>query len=145
MRIAPWVLMLALAVVSGCDEDRDEPPAVEKYSGEMEIDEFFGDSGDTTVVIDTVIFTVEGTQYHLTLTTHNSGICSSFGEIGNFGTNRVRLTKLSYVPGGGCDSIRLPQGEFPATFKGDSLIMGPKTVVFEITGDSLGFTFRLKK
>ena len=142
MRIAPWVLMLSMAVALGCDKDREEPPALEKYSGEMEVDEFFGDD---TIVVDTVVFTVEGTQYHLTLTTHNSDICSSGGEIGNFGTNMIRLTQIYYVPGGGCDSVRLPQGEFPAAFKGDSLIMGPDTVVFDITNDSLGFTFRLKK
>ena len=142
MRIAPWFLMLALAVTSVCDKDRDEPPTLEKYSGEMEIDEFYG---DTTVVIDTVTFTVEGTTYNLTLTTHNSGICSSGGEIGNFGTNLIRLTPVYHIPDAGCYSARLPGGEFPAAFKGDSLIMGPKTVVFDITNDSLGFTFRLKK
>ncbi|MFH1373780.1 MAG: hypothetical protein ABII79_08300 [bacterium] len=142
MRIAPWFLMLGLAVALGCDEDREEPPPLEKYSGEMEIDEFY--SG-TPAVIDTVVFTIEGTQYHLTLTTHNSGICSSGGEIGNFGTNMIRLTQIYYAPGGGCDSVRLPQGEFSAAFRGDSLILGPKTVVYDITGDSLGFTFRLKK
>lgn len=151
MRFAVIVACGAMVLSIGCGGTSEEPPQVEVFSGEVEVMDLLETHPDSTVRVDTVVFTVEGADYRLDHLTHNSNLCSSGGTIGNFGSNRVTLTPVFHVPGGNCDSTRIPKGEFKAVFKGDSLILGPDSVGYIIEvdhqqfRDSLCFTFWLSK
>ena len=150
MKVVLLVAALVLMISAGCGDDLERPPEVEVFSGEMEVKDLQVPEPHLATNVDTVVFTVEGNQYRLEHTTDNSGLCGSGGTIGNFGSNLITLTPISTIPGT-CDSIRIPQGEFKAAFKEDSLTLGPDTIVYIVEvgdqqfTDSLCFTFWLSK
>ena len=146
MKIVYLLAAPALMLVIGC-EDSHEPPAVETFSGELEVEYLQPGDPDVETSIDTVIFTVEGKQYRLDHAISNSGLCSSGGTVGNFGSNLITLTPVFTIPMSSCDSIRIPQGEIKASFSGDSLLLGPDTIEFDTQGwtETRVFTFRLTR
>ena len=145
------VVLLVLVFSVGCEDNSEEPPDVEVFSGELEVTDLQEDDPDFRTNVDTVVFTVKGTDYRLEHTTHNSNLCSSGGTVGDFSSNLITLTHVFTIPGGTCDSVRIPYGEFKANYPGDSLILGPTTIEFVVEvgqqqfTDSLCFTFRLSK
>ncbi len=141
MKIVLLLAALVLMVSAGCGDDLERPPEVEVFSGEMEVRELY------VVDTDQVVFTVEGTDYRLEHTTHQTNLCGSGGTVDNFGGNLITLTKVYTIPSHSCDSLHVPQGRFKAAFRSDSLILGPDTLVFgpNQASVSMVFTFRLVK
>ncbi|MFQ6008032.1 MAG: hypothetical protein ACE5K8_03685 [Candidatus Zixiibacteriota bacterium] len=137
--------ILLLLAWTGCEEDENAPPTqTEVFSGK-----FFAYnvwvSGDT--LVDSVVLTVEDGLYYLDHITHMTNRCSSGGEISAFGKPVLILDTTYVLWNGNCDSLRIPWGQFKATYKGDSLILGPKTIEFYIYGqpEQWLYTFRLRK
>jgi hypothetical protein len=113
------------------------------FSGELEVRELYVVGTDT----DQVVFTVEGIDYRLEHTTHQTNLCGSGGTVDNFGGNLITLTKIFTIPSPGCDTLHVPRGRFKAAFRSDSLILGPDTLAFgpDQASVSMVFTFRLVK
>jgi hypothetical protein len=143
VKIILLVSALVLIVFGGCGDDLEQPPEIEVFSGELEVLELNGVDTDT----DQVVFTVEGSDYRLEHTTHQTRLCESIGTINNFGGNLITLTRIFTIPSHGCDTLHVPQGLFKAAFRSDSLILGPDTLGFgpNHASDSMVFTFRLVK
>jgi len=143
VKIILLVAALVLVVSGGCGDDLEQPPEVEVFSGELEVRELYMVDTDT----DQVVFTVEGTDYRLEHTTHQTRLCGSVGTVDNFGGNLIVLTKLYTIPSLSCDTLHIPKGRFKAAFRSDSLILGPDTLAFgpDQASDSMVFTFRLVK
>ena len=143
MKIVLLVAALVLMISAGCGDDLKRPPEVEVFSGELEVRELYVVGTDT----DQVVFTVEGTDYRLEHTTHQTRLCGSGGTVDNFGGNLIILTKIYTIPSPGCDALHVPRGRFKAAFRSDSLILGPDTLAFgpDQASDSIVFTFRLVK
>ncbi len=138
-------LILLGLILTGCSEDKIPPPEIEVFSGELAIHDVLVASDDK---VDTVVFTVEGSQYRLEHTTNSSRLCNSGGEVGDFGRPMIRLKPTFFSATGNCDTLRVPQGWFKADFREDSLILGPDTIEFNTPGlaDSLlEYIFRLSK
>lgn len=126
MKIILLVSALVLVVSGGCGDDLEQPPEVEVFSGELEVCKLYVVDIDT----DQVVFTVEGTDYRLEHTTHQTNLCGSGGTVDNFGGNLITLTKVYTIPLHSCNTLHIPQGRFKAAFRSDSLILGPDTQVF---------------
>lgn len=143
MKIVLLLAALVLMISAGCGDDLERPPEVEVFSGELEVRELYVVGADT----DQVVFTVEGTDYRLEHTTHQTNLCGSGGTVDNFGGNLIVLTKLYTIPSHSCNTLHVPQGRFKAAFRSDSLILGPDTLAFgpDQASDSMVFTFRLVK
>lgn len=151
MKIVLLVAALVLMISAGCGDDLKRPPEVEVFSGELEVKDLQELDPDLATDVDTVVFTVEGNQYLLEHTTNNSSLCGSGGTVGHFSSNVITLTKLFVIPKGTCNKIHIPEGQFKAAYPGDSLILGPDTIVYIVEvgeqqfTDSLCFTFWLSK
>lgn len=134
-----WGVLLVVGMVMlpalACDEDPQVSTPPEVFTGKVvmtpdfesgNVDHAFPDSTEVT-------FTVEGALYELVMEGETDfRTCDSRGTVRNFGTNTVTLTPTG-VMGASCDSIRIPRGEFPTVFRGDSLYIGPTDVAYEIT------------
>jgi len=151
VKIVLLVAALVLMISVGCGDDLEQPPEVETFSGEMEVKDLQESDPYLATNVDTVVFTVEGNQYLLEHTTNNSSLCGSGGTVGHFSSNVITLTKLFVIPKGTCNEIHIPEGQFKAAYPGDSLILGPDTIVYIVEvgeqqfTDSLCFTFWLSK
>ena len=147
MKVTFLLATLLMIISVGCGDNSEQPPEVEIYAGELEIVDLQEPNPYRNTNIDTVVFTVEGKEYSLEHVVNNSGLCESGGDIAHFGGNLTILTPVFIIPKPSCDSIRIPQGEFTTEFRGDSLIMGPKTIEFDMIGTiySLRYTFRLSR
>jgi len=143
VKIVLLVAALVLMISGGCGDDLERPPEVEVFSGELEVRTLYVVGTDT----DQVVFTVEGTDYRLEHTTHETNLCGSGGTVDNFGGNLITLTKTFTIPSPGCDTLHVPRGRFKAAFRSDSLILGPDTLAFgpDQASDSRVFTFWLSK
>jgi len=151
VKIRSLVVALVMMFSIGCGDNSEQLPAVEVFSGELEVKDLQDANPYTNTSIDSVAFTVEGNQYFLKHITFNSGLCSSGGTVDNFGSNLIRLIRVFIIPKFACDSSHVPQGQFKAAFKGDSLRLGPDTIEYVVTVDDqqytdrFCFTFRLSK
>ena len=148
------VLVVAAAVLAGaCKEDRQTSTPPEVFAGMMVMTPDFISAPmlmdpDSTEVT----FTVEGLLYELVQGSETEfNLCDSRGTVRGFGTNRVTLTPTGMVGGGNCDSIRVPKGEMPTVFRGDSLYIGPTEVAYTVIVNNTTYTdvmtwhFRLKQ
>ncbi len=147
MRAVFLILVTVTLGTIGCDEDSERPLIEEVYLGKLEVEDLEEPNPEDAVRRDSVRFAVKGTDYRLDHLTDSTGLCSSGGEIGGFGTNRVILTPVFTIPAPGCDSARIPKGEFKAAFDGNKLTLGPDTLSFTV--DQLprdySYTLRLSK
>ncbi|MEW5994874.1 MAG: hypothetical protein AB1744_10835 [Candidatus Zixiibacteriota bacterium] len=144
-----WGLTLVTAALfaAGCSRSSKEPPAEEIFEGKFVVEDLQEPDPAERTKRDQVRFTVKGTSYRIDHLIDSTSICGSGGRIGGFGTTMVRLTHAFVIPAPGCDSTRVPEGEFKSRFAGDSLILGPETRSFEIGGYtwSYNYTFRLTR
>jgi len=122
-------LVLIGVVLAGCSEDEMPPPEVEVFSGELLVARTKEWLPWTDYFTDTVILTIEGSTYKLDHITNESSLCNSEGIAASFGTNRLIFTP-TFVDSSNCDHLKIPQGEFKSVFNGDSLYLGPETLVF---------------
>ncbi|HOD65663.1 MAG TPA: hypothetical protein PLR32_04255 [candidate division Zixibacteria bacterium] len=153
-RFRPLILLLAAAALAGgCKEDRQALAPPEVYTGMMVMEPDFA-SGPMEIYPDStmVTFTVEGTLYELLLEDETDfHLCHTRGTVRSFGTNALTLAPTGTFGAGNCDSIRVPRGELPTVFRGDSLFIGPKDIAYEIhinnttVTDIMRYTFRLRR
>ncbi len=138
-------LLLSLAAVN-CTKDTIASSDPEVFQGELSVhraDQVYDRTDDIVLIID-------GKQYRIVHQTRTTDLCDSYGTQGGFGSNVLTLTP-SGTEGSGCDNIRVPQGQFPAVFRGDSLFLGPTTLQFTVIIDERPVTeiweysFRLKQ
>jgi hypothetical protein len=122
------LILLGLILV-GCSEDEISPQETEVFSGELMVTRTKDWLPWTDYFTDTVILTIEGSTYKLDHVTNESSLCNSSGIAAYFGTNRLIFTP-TFVDGFNCDHLKIPQGEFKSVFSGDSLYLGPETLVF---------------
>jgi multidrug efflux pump subunit AcrB len=136
-------VVLLLVSVAGCQKDLVPPPEREVFTGRFTVVNIDIAEMKRT---DSVVLTVEDGRYRLDHVVNTSNICSTSGSVFGFGSNSLRLEPTTMTTTN-CDSVRVPQGQFKAIFKGDSLILGPETLQFEgKTGqETWEYTFRLKK
>ena len=138
-------LVLAGVVLAGCSEDKIPPVEIDVFTGEVAVANIKQSPPYTYHDTDIVIFTVEGIIYKLDHVSGESGLCSSGGRVLSFGTNMLTLTPTT-IDYGNCDTLKIPQGEFKAVFRRDSLYLGPDTEVFVGSHiDTMIYHFRLTK
>jgi hypothetical protein len=145
MKIKYLSVILVLLAWMGCEREENAPPTkTEVFSGKFIAYDvvYYRDT-----LVDSVVLTVQDGLYYLDHITHMTNRCSSGGEISAFGKPVLYLDTTYVFWDGNCDSLRIPWGQFKATYKGDSLILGPKTIEFLINGNSEQwlYTFRLIK
>ena len=138
---------LVMLSITGCSENTQQPPDEEVFEGILEVEDLIEPNPTDRIKRDEVRFTVRGTDYRIDHLTDSTGICGSGGEIGGFGSNRITLSPVFTIPAGGCDSARIPRGQFKASFRNDSLIIGTDTLSFPAQDPirSYAYTFRLSK
>ena len=139
-------LFLICLPIINCTKDTVASSEPEVFQGEFSIhriDQIF----DRT---DNIVLIIDGKQYRIVHQTRTTGLCDSYGIQGGFGSNVLTLTP-SGTEGSGCGNIRVPQGQFKAVFRGDSLFLGPTTLQFTVIIDekpvteTWEYSFRLKQ
>lgn len=148
------VLVGVACVLAGmaCSKDPVTTIEPEVFSGMMVLDPLFESNpyiydDDSTGVM----LIVEGSFYEVILDDPTDlMLCSSQGTIQGFGSNRVTLSPTEVI-GADCDSVHIPKGVFSATFRGDSLYIGPTTINYTVNvggvpqQDALTFHFKLRQ
>jgi len=147
MKVKTLAVAATLVFSVVCGNNTEQPTSAEAFFGELAVKDLQEPNPNLNISIDSVVFTVESRDYRLDHITNNTGLCSSGGNIGNFGSNLITLTKVFIMPRANCDSIHIPQGNFRAHYKRDSLLLGPDTLEFNIQGltQALEYTLRLTK
>lgn len=143
--------VVGTALLVACSDDVASSDAPEEWRGELYVDPRRQSDPFQNPQTDTVVFTVDAGRYAVSHLTRRSGLCDSRGEVRRFGTNQMTLEPSGAVNPGGCDSLRIPRGEFKTVFRGDSLYAGPGTtvVVIQVGGftyhDTMLYEFRLRE
>ena len=139
------IILCAVAALiwAACEDKAIEGGESEVWKGELAVHKRVEGYQWPFIDTDQVTFTVEGGLYTLKHTTNPSQLCNTQGLVRNFGRNIMTLevTGSEYAA---CDSVRVPEGDFDAIFRGDSLYIGPKTVSYP-RGDTVTFHFMLKQ
>ncbi len=144
-------LFFSIALLFACQDNSVEPDTTESFSGQLVVTKWQESYQWTFVDTDLVLFTVSSGQYDLVHIKNNTTLCNSSGIVNGFGSSKMILTPSSKVGSGGCDTLRVPQGEFPTVFRGDSLYIGPTEVTINtiVNGrpsyDIMTYSFALSK
>ena len=142
---AVGIILLSGLMTFSCGDDEIIPPEIEVFSGELVLVNIEQQEPHFYPDTDQVTLTIEGSSYSLNHGINMSNLCNSRGVATGFGTNSLSLTPTSFSSGN-CDTIRIPQGKFKAVFHGDSLDLGPDTLVFEADQtENWIYHFRLRK
>lgn len=153
MKIIRYILLslsIVVAIAStGCDkeetvigEDDPAPVFAAEYIGEMKVTRDI--INYPTPYTDSVVLLIDGTTYDLFITSdpRSTSLCDSRGAFRYSTVAKSVVLELEDFTFDLCDTLRIPQGLFPATINGNSLNFNGSYVVPE-TADTILYEFKL--